>query len=131
MIEPSHILHAILQCEQCAAYGLIARNASNIDIIASKSHALVQAEPVQAEIQEGQPQMSLRMKKSLEAIVPLVYGENIRAFHSGDILLGILREGTSPAAALLNDSGVTLAEIEAVIEFEGETVLFDVAVSGV
>lgn len=45
----------------------------------------------------------------------------------GDILLGILREGTSPAAALLNDSGVTLAEIEAVIELEGETVLFDVA----
>jgi len=124
LVEPSHLLLAILRTPECGAYRLIERSVESTADLAAKLLASVVASPVQRDIAPNRVPLSTRAKAAIEKSVESVMRPP-RHWNSCDVLIGIVRDGGSPAVDILNDVGLTNECIDSEVEAKGLSYFFD------
>jgi ATP-dependent Clp protease ATP-binding subunit ClpA len=124
LVEPSHLLLAILHTPECGAYRMIERRVESTTDLAARVLASVVASPVQRDIVPNRVLLSSRAKAAIEKSVEFVMRPP-RRWNSCDVLIGIVRDGGSPAADILNAVGLTDEWIDSGIQAEGLSYFFD------
>lgn len=124
LVEPSHLLLAILRAPDCGAYRLIERKVQSTDELAAKVLTAAVAAPVQREIAANKIPFSKRAKVAIDRSVKDVMSPP-RHWNSCDVLIGIVRDGESPAAQILETAGVTENFIDSEIQANGLAYFFD------
>jgi len=66
LVEPSHLLLAILRTPDCGAYRLIVRKVHSTDELAASVSTVAVAAPVQREIAAKRIPLSMRAKSAIE-----------------------------------------------------------------
>ena len=123
-VEPSHLLLAILRSPNSGAYRLIQRRLRSTHDLATKVLALVHAAPVQGDLVPKKVPMSISAKAAIEQSVEAVTNRDWY-WNSCDVLIGIVRDGASPAAEILNSVGVTKVLIDSEIQAYDLSYFFD------
>ena len=124
LVEPSHLLLAILRAPECGACRMIERRVESTADLAARVLASVIASPVQRDIVPNRVPLSARAKAAIEKSVESVMSPP-RCWNSCDVLVGIVRDGVSPAAEILNAVCVTNDYIDSEIEAKGLSYFFD------
>lgn len=125
LVEPSHLLLAILRAPDCGAHRLIKPKVESMAALAARALAAVDAAPVQRDVVPNRIPLSKTAKAAIERSAESVMSPPIREWNSCDVLLGIVRDGTSPAAEILTSVGITNEWIDCQIESKGLSYFFD------
>ena len=129
LVEPSHLLLAILRMPECGAYRLIKCSVDSTADLAARVFASVVASPVQRDMVPKRVPLSTHAKAAIEKSVESVMRPP-RNWNSCDVLIGIVRDGASPAADILNTVGVTNECIDSEIDARGLSHFFDNSTAG-
>jgi ATP-dependent Clp protease ATP-binding subunit ClpA len=113
LVEPSHLVLAIVHTSDSGAHRLIQR-AIPPDSIEADLLRLVSTEAVQPDGVPAKVPMSPTAKTAVENAISDVMDRDMR-WNTSDLLLGILREGSSQTAKVLNDNGMTLELAESLL----------------
>ncbi len=124
LVEPSHLLLAILRTPDCGAYRLIERKVQSTNELAAKASTVAVTAPVLPEITAKRTPLSVRAKSAIEQSVEDVMSPP-RHWNSCDVLIGIVRDGESPAAQMFATAGVTEDFIDSEIQANGLAYFFD------
>jgi ATP-dependent Clp protease ATP-binding subunit ClpA len=111
LIEPAHLMLAIIRFPDSGACKLL-RCAVAPESLESELLRLVESAPPEPNGVPVKGALSRATKRAVEKSIPDAMR---RGWISIDILLGVMGEGSSPAAELLKNKGVALEQVEALV----------------